>query len=171
MNEEKQKLSKENEAEKKAKEQSGKRLTEKEKKKEKMDEKAGPIIEDAINWCEQHLTILYLVCLLLFSVPLWLLFRHSPAIPDLRLSECFVAMVYITNMLIIYSIVPQLLCFSLKADIIYSLLTLLLPVIPVKQLSGYSYWNTIWRMLVAIIPFIFTIVALIFASVVIIFFF
>ncbi len=37
-------------------------------------------------------------------------------IPDLRLSECFVAMVYITDMILIYGIIPSLLCFSVKAE-------------------------------------------------------
>jgi len=44
-----------------------------------------------------------------------LLFRHSPAIPDL--------------------------------------LSLLLIIIPVRQLTGYSYPSTIWRLIVAFIPF------------------
>lgn len=82
------------------------------------------------------------------------MFRHSPAIPDLRLSECFVAMVYITNMYIIYEIVPSFLCFSVKAEMIYGMLAMLLVLIPIKQLSGYSYPSTIWRIMVAFIPFI-----------------
>lgn len=73
--------------------------------------------------------------------------------PDLRLSECFVAMVYITNMLLIYDMVPLLLCFSATNEIIYGLLSLLLIIIPVRQLTGYSYPSTIWRLIVAFIPF------------------
>ena len=92
--------------------------------------------------------------LLIFSLPLYLLFRHSPAIPDLRLSECFVAMVYITDMILIYNIIPALLCFSVKAEIYYYLLSLLLPIIPIKQFSGYGYWSTIWRLIAAFIPFV-----------------
>ena len=110
---------------------------------------------------DKHGSVLELFSLLLFSCPLWLLFRHSPAIPDLRLSECFVAMVYISNMLLIYNIIPLLLCFNLKTEIAYSLLSLLLIIIPIKQLSGYSYWHTIWRILVAIIPFCFMAILLI----------
>ena len=56
------------------------------------------------DWIEQHSSLLVLAGLLLFSLPLYLLFRRSPAIPDLRLSECFVAMVYITDMILIYGI-------------------------------------------------------------------
>ena len=29
----------------------------------------------------------------------------------------------------------------------------MLAVIPIKQLTGYSYWGTIWRLIVALIPF------------------
>ena len=68
------------------------------------------------DWIEQHSSLLVLAGLLLFSLPLYLLFRRSPAIPDLRLSECFVAMVYITDMILIYGIIPSLLCFSVKAE-------------------------------------------------------
>jgi hypothetical protein len=57
-------------------------------------------------------------------------------------------------MIVIYNIIPSLLCFSLKAEIIYDLLSLLLAIIPIKQLTGYSYRATIWRLLAALIPFI-----------------
>lgn len=104
---------------------------------------------------KENYQFVMLFSLLVFSLPLWMLLRHSPAIPDLRLSECFVSMVYITNMLLIYSLIPSLLCFSFKAESRIDLLVLLLAVIPIKQLSGYSYWNTIWRLLLALIPFVF----------------
>ena len=110
------------------------------------------LTEEKIN---ENYQFVMLFSLLVFSLPLWMLLRHSPAIPDLRLSECFVSMVYITNMLLIYSLIPSLLCFSFKAESRFDLLVLLLAVIPIKQLSGYSYWNTIWRLLLALIPFVF----------------
>ena len=106
------------------------------------------------EWLEQHGSVVGLAGLLVFSFPLYLLFRHSPAIPDLRFSECFVSMVYITDMFLLYNIIPSLLCFSVKAEIIYNMLTLLLPIIPIKQMSGYSYWSTFWRLLAAFIPFV-----------------
>ena len=113
------------------------------------------------DWIEQHSSLLVLAGLLLFSLPLYLLFRRSPAIPDLRLSECFVAMVYITDMILIYGIIPSLLCFSV-------LLSLLLAIIPIKQLSGYSYFSTIWRLLAAFIPFAIMCMILLIAGIIII---
>ena len=119
-----------------------------------------------VEWLEQHGSVVVLAGLLVFSFPLYLLFRHSPAIPDLRFSECFVSMVYITDMFLIYNIIPSLLCFSVKAEIIYNMLTLLLPIIPIKQMSGYSYWSTFWRLLAAFIPFAVVCILLFFAFVI-----
>ena len=110
--------------------------------------------EKVSAFLEQHTSALTLICLLLFSLPLYLMFRHSPAIPDLRLSECFVAMVYIADMYLIYCIVPSLLCFSVEGEIIYDILAMLMVIIPIKQLSGYSYPSTVWRIIVAFIPFV-----------------
>jgi len=62
-------------------------------------------------------------------------------------------MVYITNMLLIYSIFFSLLWPSKIADDIFILLVIPLVIIPIKQFSGYGYWNTIWRTIIAFIPF------------------
>ncbi|MBR2777473.1 MAG: DUF3667 domain-containing protein [Prevotella sp.] len=129
-----------------------KNMTQEEDEKDKeFDAKVSGRINTFI---ETHSSAVILASLLLFSLPLYLLFRHSPAIPDLRFSECFVAMVYITDMIIIYYIIPSLLCFSVKAEIVYDLLAILLVIIPIKQLSGYNYWSTFWRLLAALIPFV-----------------
>jgi hypothetical protein len=77
-------------------------------------------------------------------------------------------MVYITDMILVYDIIPSLLCFSVKAEAIYDLLSLLLAIIPIKQLSGYSYLSTIWRLLAALIPFIILFFLLALAGIVII---
>lgn len=106
------------------------------------------------SWVKNNASLATLAFLLLFSIPLWLMFRKSPAIPDLRLSECFVAMVYITNMLLILSLVPSFLCFSFEVENRFMLLSFLLVIVPIKQLSGYSYWTTAWRLLLSVVPFV-----------------
>ncbi len=110
------------------------------------------------KWAERYTSFVLLTALLLFTLPFWLLFRHCPAIPDLRLSESLVAIVYIANMVTILGLIPSLLCFSWKAEMCYAIFTLLLTLIPIKQLSGYSYPSTIWRLLVAVVPFIVVVV-------------
>ena len=132
-----------------------------EKQAELTNEEPQQTTVESSDWVEQHISVLVLIALLLFSLPLWLLFRHSPAMPDIRLSESFVAMVYISNMLFIYGLVPSLLCFSLKAELIYDLFSILLIIISIKQLSGYSYWNTIWRVALSVVT-LFVILILLF---------
>ena len=160
--------------EKKAEEKADKKLSAKEDKKKdladseskgkfkRMDKEARRIGNELDKWSDSHMSFVELILVLLYSWPLWLLIRHSPAIPDLRLSECIVAMVYISNMLTIYGLIPAIMCFSLKAEIIFGISSLILAVITIKQLSGFSYLNTIWRMVVALIPFFFMILFLFF---------
>ena len=56
-------------------------------------------------------------------------------------------------MMIIYTIIPSLLCFDFKTEARFNSVVAMLAIIPIKQLTGYSYWGTIWRLLVALIPF------------------
>ena len=136
------------------------------KKKEILDKwDSGETFLEGYKWVNKNIALVYLACLLLFSVPLFLMFRHSPATPDLRFSECFVAMIYITNMLLIYSIIFSLLWPNDTADSIFALLILPQVIIPIKQFSGYSYWSTIWRTIVAFIPFAVIIIMLLIAIV------
>ena len=103
--------------------------------------------EIVYEWIENHQTVFQLLWLLLFSVPLYLFFRHSPAIPDIRYSEFFVAMVYTSNLLFIASIACGLLCLSVGIEMLCYLLT----IIPLKQLSGYSYMRTIINIILALV--------------------
>lgn len=138
-----------NKIEIKVTQQPDKATTKEAEKTELANEEFNRIVEKGSEWMEQHLSVFFLICLLVFSIPLWLLFRHGPNIPDIRLSECFVAMVYVVNMLLIFGIIPSLFCFSMKGEIIYTLLTLVLIITPLKQLFGFSYWGTIWRVAIA----------------------
>ena len=108
-------------------------------------------------WMMKHVSIVMIVLLLLLSGPLYLFFHKSPAYPDIKYSEFFVTMVYITNMLDIYSIVLNFFCLNFVAEIcIY-----VLAIIPLKQLSGYSYWLTIFKTLMAFLVFFVAYIALI----------
>ena len=102
-----------------------------------------------ITWTYKHVTIVTLVFLLFFTGPLYLFFRHSPNIPDMRFSEFFVSVIYFTNMTSIYSIIWDFFC----GNIYFETFLLLLAIIPLKQLSGYGYWGTIWKTLLAFILF------------------
>ncbi len=109
------------------------------------------ISKDLYEWVYKNLTFIMLVGLLVISGPLYLMFRHSPSIPGMRYSEFFVAMLYSTNMLMIYLIVASILCITE----IRGLHIFLLAIIPLKQFSGYSWLQTIWRAAVGLFIFFF----------------
>jgi hypothetical protein len=167
LNEFGEKMEKEAEAQNKNKKKTEK-YNELEKKIDKASDDSSKLIhiiyQSAWDFGKSHTSILVLILLMLYTWPLWLLIRHCPAIPDFRFSECFVAIIYIINMLLVYNIIPLLLCFSPKVEMEYNLLTLLLVFIPIKQLSGYSYLNTIWRVVFAVISFVLMLILLFFGT-------
>ena len=114
----------------------------------------------AYEWTINHLSIVTMVILLLYSFPLYMFFRKSPAYPGLKYSEFFVTMVYTTNMMTVYSIIVSFLGLSMVVDLAIYVLTL----IPLKQLSGYSYWRVILNCVVAFILFFIIAMLLIFAG-------
>jgi hypothetical protein len=129
-----------------------------EKEKEKQREEINKKIEEnsklysnkAYEWTMKHISLVTIVFLLLFSVPLYLVFRKGPACPNITYSEFFVAVVYSMNMVEIVSIISNFLCLSFYLEMFYYLLI----VIPVKQLTGYSYWSTLLRFLPALFVFL-----------------
>ena len=111
------------------------------------------------EWTNKHLSLVTISLLLLYSIPLYWFFRKSPAYPGIRFSEFFVTMVYITNMITIYSLVTNFFCMNLWVDLSLYVLAL----IPLKQLSGYSYWRVIWNCIAAMLLFIIVGILIIFA--------
>jgi hypothetical protein len=135
-----------------------KKINAEEKEKEKQREEINKKIEEnsklysnkAYEWTMKHISLVTIVFLLLFSVPLYLVFRKGPACPNITCSEFFVAVVYSMNMVEIVSIISNFLCLSFYLEMFYYLLI----VIPVKQLTGYSYWSTLLRFLLALFVFL-----------------
>lgn len=111
---------------------------------------------DAYDWTMKHMSLMTFLFLLLFSLPLYWFFRKCPAYPDIKCSEFFVAMIYITNMITIYSIIVNFFCLSLWLDFVLYALT----IIPLKQLSGYSYWRVMLKCVLAFILFMFIILTI-----------
>lgn len=95
---------------------------------------------------QKYPSINILLLLMLISGNLFLFFRHSPNIPDLRYPELFISLVYIANMYTVYSIVFDF--FNLSK---LTALSLLLTIIPLKQMSGYSWGRTILKSFLAFI--------------------
>jgi hypothetical protein len=109
---------------------------------------------------EKNLSIFNFGVLMLISLPLFLFFRRSPAIPQLRYTEFVVAMVYVSNMLAIYTILSEL----FHSGLIELLGTIML-VVAFHQFSGYTLKQTLWRLLVSSVIAILAFVLLIGAAV------
>lgn len=97
-------------------------------------------IDKFVSWLDNNQTIVQFLLLLVLSGPMYLLFRKNKKIPDIRYSELFVAMVYITNMMTIVNIIGG---FFLPGDNSVKHLAYALSIIPLKQLFGYSYLKTL----------------------------
>jgi len=114
--------------------------TEKDKADAEVRERIKNIVRSFIRFVFNHQTVIELVWLLVLSLPLYVLFRKCPAIPDLYYTEFFVAMIYITNMMNIVYTVFSFFCMDMGIN---GFLTPLLSIIALKQLCGYSYLRTI----------------------------
>ena len=117
--------------------------TEKSKKKEttrmeQWDKAADLFIVKVREYKENNPAFFWLSLLFIFSLPLYLFFRKSPDIPDLRYSELLIALVYTWGMQDIYETV--LTFFGVYDGIEEAVM--LLCIIPLKQLSGFKWWRT-----------------------------
>lgn len=109
---------------------------------EQIGAKIGTIIDD-LN--EKYPNFTALSMLLVMAVFIYILVRKSPNIPDLRFSELIVALVYMRNMYYIYYILFKILCIP---DGLYDALYLL-PIIPLKQMTGFTWWRTVLVMVLS----------------------
>lgn len=116
--------------------------------KDNVAKRTKEIFHNAIDFFERFQmrfpNIYNLMLLMVESVFLYLFFRHSPNIPDLRYSEFFVSQVYMANMLAIYTILFNFFCLTKLASFSF-----VLALIPLKQLSGFSWWRTILKSVAA----------------------
>ena len=105
-------------------------------------------------------SLIALFGLMLLAGPFYLFFKRCPNIPDLRFSEFFVALVYTDNMYSILTTVTGFLCLNMGAIVILTML------IPLKQLTGYSWGKIILYSLLALMLLIAAFILCIFLSVV-----
>lgn len=108
--------------------------------KKKLELKILDKIDKFVSWLDNNQTIVQFLLLLVLSGPMYLLFRKNKKIPDIRYSELFVAMVYITNMMTIVNIIGG---FFLPGNVSVKHLAYALSIIPLTQLFGYSYLKTL----------------------------
>lgn len=106
-----------------------------------------PSLDKTILWVYNHPNFATLLWLLIFSTPLYLLFRHCPNKPDLRFSEFFVTMVYTTTVMNLIETVDEF--FRLESTTL-SLCSYAYSLIPLKQFSGYSLKRTLFNLVLSL---------------------
>lgn len=120
-------------------------------------------IDKFVSWLDNNQTIVQFLLLLVLSGPMYLFFRKNKKIPDIRYSEFFVSMIYITNMMTIIRIIGG---FFMPGNGDVGNLAFALSIIPLKQLYGYSYFKTLFKViasfavLIAVVSIIVLIVAI-----------
>lgn len=102
------------------------------------------LVDKLADWIADNETIFQFLWLMVLSWPLYRFFRHNPRIPDMRFSEFFVSMVYITNMKTIIDIIGG---FFMPDNSTISMMAFVLCIVPLKQLTGYSYKRTLWKVI------------------------
>ena len=118
------------------------------------------IVNTIVDYQHRFPSIFSLFWLVLLSGFLYIFFRKSPAIPDLRYSEFLVALVYTSNMYSIYTTTLDFLCI----DYGLSTLALALTMVPLKQLSGFRWWRVICYSILSLIIMFVTMIVLIIAG-------
>jgi hypothetical protein len=110
-------------------------------------QRANQIIDKVLNYKDSYPSIFSFLLLLLFAVLIYFFFRHSPAIPDLRLAELVVAFTYVANMATVYSIIGTVLGLTSLFDI----LSLCAIFVAMRQLTGFRYRRLVPIALVGVI--------------------
>ncbi len=99
-------------------------------------------LKNFTNWVMDNKTLVNFLLLLVLSGPMYFFFRKNKRFPDVRYSEFFVSMVYITNMMTIIDIIGG---FFLPGNSSVGIFASALSIIPLKQLYGYSYSKTLFK--------------------------
>lgn len=115
-----------------------------------VERNVGALFENCLNtyleYQDSYPNIVSLCELIIASGFLFFFFRSGPGYPNMKYSEFIVAMIYSINMISIYLVVEKFFCIDIKG---LENITLLLVIIPLKQLSGYSWLRTFLSLLIA----------------------
>lgn len=98
-----------------------------------------------VQWVEHNPGWGFMTITMFYIVPTWLLFRHAPRHARHTLPEGFFIQVFMTTLILIVSCVGIFISdLILWAVFIYY-------VIAYKQLFGYGWWGTLWRIVMCLV--------------------
>lgn len=108
----------------------------------KVSETGYLYVDLAFNWMDSHKTISELLTNCLMILPTRWMFRNAPLYPNITVPQGFFLQVYMAILSFLFSSI------FVEPDAISSILTALYAYITYKQLFGYGYWSTLWRLAV-----------------------
>ena len=111
-----------------------------------------PMIDDFIQWLTANKSWYMLFWNSFFILPTWVLFRFAPRYPYHTLPEGFFLQVFLSVQNLLLGFVDY---FFANTS---SILNLIYTVITYRQLFGYGWWSTFWRIIIAIVTAILTMV-------------
>ncbi len=106
-------------------------------------------LDAALTWLQNHENINALLSGCTFILPTWWLFRNAPRYPNHTIPEGFFVQVYVAILSFLFASV-----FAESTTLAVTLSYAYMYII-YKQLFGYGYWGTLWRLVVcALLSFV-----------------
>ena len=119
----------------------------------------GPLfyVSYAWNWLQAHNEWMMLVVFSTLILPTWIVFRHAPLLKRHTLPQGFFIQVFIANQSLVVEFIMLLMSIVLycvpyrNLNIVTAILLFIYLYIDYKQLFGYNWWGTAWRIVVAVV--------------------
>ena len=117
------------------------------------------LLGDFYNWMENHIHWAVLMSFSMFIVPVWFLFRSAPRLPRHTLPQGFFVQVFIGVQFLLYMLLVTLVFYLIPSlsrsgdEAAGFMIMLVLPLMlccDYKQLFGYGWWGTLWRIVASV---------------------
>ena len=94
-----------------------------------------------MTWAKDNTAWSTLLFMAVFILPTWLFFRRAPRYPRHNLPEGFFIQVFMASLNLLIDTVAQLTV--IRASVLFPIYF----IVTYRQLFGYGWWGTIWRLL------------------------
>ena len=104
-----------------------------------------PEIDNVIKWFNDNKSWGTLFYQIFFILPTWVVFRFAPGYPRHTLPEGFFLQIFVSTQSLLLTFLDYL-----SADFENVVATIFL-IITYRQLFGYSWWGTLWRLIITVL--------------------
>jgi cbb3-type cytochrome oxidase subunit 3 len=113
-----------------------------------------PEIDNVIKWFNDNKSWGTLFYQIFFILPTWVVFRFAPGYPRHTLPEGFFLQIFVSTQSLLLTFLDYL-----SADFENVVATIFL-IITYRQLFGYSWWGTLWRLIITVLTALMMIIPL-----------